>query len=154
MRLLALGTRQLKAGQHAAARQSFGRSGKGAAADLTATLLTAWSYAGANDGKRALDTVNRLRGERYFNVFRDYHAGLIANLVGDMKQCPEPIQLRMVWHFWHADADYGRRVAEGAGIDLEKAKALPPLPGRAAPGKRLTPETYTEGGHAPAIAAE
>ncbi|GEP10883.1 Beta-barrel assembly-enhancing protease [Methylobacterium gnaphalii] len=80
---LSLGVRQLKAGQYSAARQSFGRSGKGAAADLTATLLTAWSYAGANDGKRALETVNKLRGERYFNVFRDYHAGLIANLVGD-----------------------------------------------------------------------
>ena len=51
----------------------------------------------------------------------------------------------MVWHFWHADEDYGRRVAEGAGIDLEKAKALPPLPGRAAPGKRLQAETYTDG---------
>jgi len=52
-----------------------------------------------------------------------------------MKTCPEPIQLRMVWHFWHCDEDYGRRVAEGAGIDLEKAKALPPLPGRPAPGQ-------------------
>ena len=80
---LALGVRQFKAGQYAAARQSFGRSGKGAAADLTATLLTAWAYAGAGDGKRAIDTINKLRGERYFNVFRDYHAGLIANLVGD-----------------------------------------------------------------------
>ncbi|GJE26777.1 Beta-barrel assembly-enhancing protease [Methylobacterium organophilum] len=80
---LALGVRQLKAGQYPAARQSFARSGRGAAADLTATLLTAWAYAGAGDGKRALETINRLKGERYFNVFRDYHAGLIANLVGD-----------------------------------------------------------------------
>lgn len=80
---LSLGVRQLKAGQYAAARQSFTRSGKGAAADLTATLLTAWAYAGAGDGRKALDTINKLRGERYFNVFRDYHAGLIANLVGD-----------------------------------------------------------------------
>ena len=80
---LALGVRQLKAGQYPAARQSFARSGRGAAADLTGTLLTAWAYAGAGDGKRALDTVNKLKGERYFNVFRDYHAGLIANLVGD-----------------------------------------------------------------------
>lgn len=94
-------------------------------------------------------------GHRY-RTFEDWEReDLIANLVADMKQCPEPIQLRMVWHFWHADEDYGRRVAEGAGIDLEKAKALPPLPGRAAPHKRLTPETYTEGGNAPhKVAAE
>ena len=55
---------------------------------------------------------------------------------------------------WHADEDYGRRVAEGAGIDLEKAKALPPLPGRAAPGKRLQAETYTDGSQAHRVAAE
>ena len=29
----------------------------------------------------------------------------------------------MVWHFWHCDEDYGRRFAEGAGMNLEKAKA-------------------------------
>jgi catalase len=93
-------------------------------------------------------------GVRY-RSFADWERDdLIANLVADMKQCPEPIQLRMVWHFWHADEDYGRRVAEGAGIDLEKAKALPPLPGRAAPGKRLQSETYTDGSQAHRVAAE
>jgi catalase len=77
-------------------------------------------------------------GERY-RTFQDWERDdLIANLVTDMKACPEPIQLRMVWHFWHCDHDYGRRVAQGAGIDLDKAKALPPLPGKPAPGKRRT----------------
>ncbi|GJD51001.1 Catalase [Methylobacterium crusticola] len=92
------------------------------------------------------------------NRYRSFEAwerdDLIANLVADMKECPEAIQLRMVWHFWHADEDYGRRVAEGAGIDLEKAKALPPLPGRAAPHKRLSAETYTDGSQAHKVAAE
>ena len=93
-------------------------------------------------------------GVRY-RSFEDWERDdLIANLVDDMKQCPEAIQLRMVWHFSHADADYGRRVAEGAGIDLAKALALPPLPGRAAPGKRLASETYTDGSQAHQIAAE
>lgn len=88
-------------------------------------------------------------GNRY-RTFQDWEReDLIANLVADMKDCPEAIRLRMVWHFWHADEDYGRRVAEGAGIDLEKAKALPPLPGRAAPHKRLNAENA-----APRIAAE
>ncbi len=49
----------------------------------------------------------------------------------------------MVWHFWHCNQDYGRRVAQGAGIDIEKAKALPPLPGKPAPGKR--PDVAQEG---------
>ncbi|UGB37688.1 catalase [Frateuria soli] len=72
-------------------------------------------------------------GEHY-RLFEDWEREeLIANLVADMKACPEPIALRMVWHFWHADRDYGRRVAYGAGIDLEAALKLPPLPGRPAP---------------------
>jgi catalase len=51
----------------------------------------------------------------------------------------------MIWHFWHCDEDYGRRVAEAAGIDLEKAKALPPLDGKPAPGERRSGPTYTDG---------
>jgi catalase len=84
-------------------------------------------------------------GDRY-RSFQDWERDdLINNLVGDMKECPEHIALRMVWHFWHADEDYGRRVAQGAGIDLETAKALPPLEGRAAPHQNLAGPTYTSG---------
>jgi catalase len=87
----------------------------------------------------------RQAGERY-RTFEDWERDdLIANLVDDMKQCPEPIAMRMVWHFWHCDPDYGRRVAEGAGIDLEKAKALPPLDGKPAPGQNRPGATYTDG---------
>jgi catalase len=84
-------------------------------------------------------------GERY-RTFEDWEReDLIANLVDDMKQCPKPIQLRMVWHFWHCDEDYGRRVAEGAGIDLEEAKKLPPLEGKPAPHQHRDSPTYTSG---------
>jgi catalase len=84
-------------------------------------------------------------GDRY-RTFQDWERDdLLANLVADMKDCPEHIALRMVWHFWHADPDYGRRVAEGAGIDLEKAKSLPPLEGKPAPGQKLPASTYTDG---------
>ena len=51
----------------------------------------------------------------------------------------------MVWHCWHCDEDYGRRVAQGVGIDLEEAKALPPLPGKPAPGEKRRSSTYTSG---------
>ena len=80
---LALGVRDLKNRQYGQARNHFSRGGKGRAADLTATLLTAWALAGAGDGKRALETADRLKGERAYSVFRDYHAGLIADLVGN-----------------------------------------------------------------------
>ncbi|WP_116808972.1 catalase [Steroidobacter cummioxidans] len=84
-------------------------------------------------------------GERYRTFENWERDDLINNLVTDLKQCQEPIQLRMVWHFWHCDQDYGTRVAQGAGIDLEKAKALRPLPGKPAPGEDREGPTYTDG---------
>ncbi len=84
-------------------------------------------------------------GERY-RTFEDWERDdLINNIVADLKECPENIQLRMIWHFWHCDEDYGRRLAEGVGVDLEKAKALPPLEGRPAPGEDRERPTYTNG---------
>jgi len=84
-------------------------------------------------------------GERY-RSFADWERDdLVANIGDDLRQCPEPIQLRMVWHWWHCDEDYGRRVAEAAGIDLEKAKALPPLPGKPPPHENRPASTYTSG---------
>ncbi|QSN64611.1 catalase [Caballeronia sp. M1242] len=82
-------------------------------------------------------------GERY-RTFEDWERDdLIANLVEDMKACPKPIALRMVWHFWHCDPDYGTRVAQGAGIDLEEAKKLPPLEGKPLPGGGRETPAYT-----------
>lgn len=84
-------------------------------------------------------------GDRY-RTFEDWEReDLINNLVADMKDCPEHIALRMVWHFWHCDEDYGRRVAEGAGIDLKKALELPPLEGKPAPGQNRPGSTYSSG---------
>lgn len=87
----------------------------------------------------------RQAGERY-RSFQDWEReDLINNVGGDLKACPEPIQLRMVWHLWHCDEDYGRRVAEKAGIDLEKAKALAPMEGKPAPHRARQASTYTDG---------
>jgi catalase len=87
----------------------------------------------------------RQAGERY-RTFADWEReDLINNLVTALKQCPEHIQLRMVWHFWHCDEDYGTRVAQGVGVDLEKAKSLPPLEGKPAPRQNRAAPTYTDG---------
>jgi catalase len=84
-------------------------------------------------------------GERYRTFEAWERDDLVANIGGDLAQCPEPIQLRMVWHLWHCDEDYGRRVAQKAGIDLEKAKGLPPLPGKPAPHQPRSGPTYSSG---------
>ena len=82
---LALGVRALKNKQYAVARAQFAKSGPSQQRDVTATLLTAWSYAGSGDEKKALDACDRLREEN-FAVFRDFHAGLVADLMGDAAQ--------------------------------------------------------------------
>jgi tetratricopeptide (TPR) repeat protein len=79
---LALGVRAMKAKQWVTARSHLARGGKGRAADLTATLLTAWTWLGSGDSKKALEAVDKLKGEEAFTVFRDYHAGLIADIAG------------------------------------------------------------------------
>jgi tetratricopeptide (TPR) repeat protein len=79
----ALGVRAMKAKQFANARTSLAKGGRGRQADLTATLLTGWTYAGTGEGKKALETVDRLKSERAYNQFREYHAALIAEVTGN-----------------------------------------------------------------------
>ena len=50
--------------------------------DVTTALLVAWSYAGQTDLRHALDALDRIR-DRSLVPFRDYHAGLIAGLLGN-----------------------------------------------------------------------
>ncbi|WP_414475006.1 tetratricopeptide repeat protein [Microvirga sp. M2] len=82
----ALAVRSMKAQKYADARTRLTKGMRGRQADLTATLLTAWAYAGAKDGKQALATVDKLKSERAFNQFREYHAALIADVVGNTKE--------------------------------------------------------------------
>ncbi|AWM86291.1 tetratricopeptide repeat protein [Microvirga sp. 17 mud 1-3] len=77
----ALAVQSLKAKKYADARTKL--TVRGRPADLTATLLTAWAYAGAKNGKQALATVDKLKSERAFNQFREYHAALIADVTGN-----------------------------------------------------------------------
>ena len=76
---LTLGIEALKKKRFADARSFFGKSGSNRQRDVTATMLTAWSYAGQGDQKRAIEALDKLPGES-FSVFRDYHAGLIADM--------------------------------------------------------------------------
>jgi tetratricopeptide (TPR) repeat protein len=79
---LALATRAISEGRFAAARAQLAAGEAGRARDLTTTLLSAWCYAGAGDLRHALETLDRVR-DPAVAVFRDYHAGLIADLLGD-----------------------------------------------------------------------
>lgn len=79
---LAIGIRSLKQKQYQTARNHLQRGGRGRAADITATLLSAWAYLGSGQSARAIETLERLKGEPSYNLFRDYHAGLILDAAG------------------------------------------------------------------------
>ncbi|MCB5175297.1 tetratricopeptide repeat protein [Microvirga sp. SM9] len=79
----ALSVRALKNQKYADVRKRLLQATGTRRADLTGTLLAAWAYAGSKDGKKALATVDRLKNERAFNQFREYHAALIADVVGN-----------------------------------------------------------------------
>jgi catalase len=62
-------------------------------------------------------------GERW-RAFEEWERDeLVSNLVDALTPCAEDIQQRMLWYFSQADAQYGRRVADGLGVTVP---SLPP----------------------------
>ena len=82
---LVLGVGQLRDGHWVAARREFASGGAGSEHDVTATLLTAWSYAGQGDERQSLAAIDSLK-DSGFQVFRDYHAALMADLANDLPE--------------------------------------------------------------------
>ena len=62
-------------------------------------------------------------GERYRSFETWEREELIGNLVGALSGCADVIQDKMIAHFTRADADYGRRVAEGLGRKVQRLDA-------------------------------
>ncbi len=60
-------------------------------------------------------------GDLYRLMGADGKTRLVDSIVGAMASVPREIQMRQIGHFHKADADYGRRVAEGLGIDIQDA---------------------------------
>src|ERR1700722_13672387 len=82
---LAIAVRDIEQGQFASARAHLAGTDAMRVRDVTAVLLTAWCYAGQSDLRRALDALDRIRDPSVF-AFRDYHAGLIAGLLGNVAE--------------------------------------------------------------------
>ena len=49
---------------------------------------------------------------------------LVGNIVDHLGGAQKRIQLRQTALFYKADADYGGRVAQGLGLDVEEVKRL------------------------------
>lgn len=79
---LAIAVHDIEQGQFAGARAHLASADVNRARDVTTTLLAAWCYAGQSDLHHALDTLDRIHDHSIL-AFRDYHAGLIAALLGN-----------------------------------------------------------------------
>jgi len=49
---------------------------------------------------------------------------LVGNIVSHLSDAQERIQMRQTSLFYKADQDYGRRVAEGLGLEVKDVKNL------------------------------
>jgi len=64
-------------------------------------------------------------GELYRRVMIDEDRGhLIGNITSHLCNAQKRIQLRQAAVFYKADADYGRRVADGLGLDVKEVERL------------------------------
>jgi tetratricopeptide (TPR) repeat protein len=82
---LAIAVHDIEQGQFATARAHLASADAMRVRDVTTALLTAWCYAGQSDLHHALDTLDRIQ-DRSVLAFRDYHAGLIAGLLGNSSE--------------------------------------------------------------------
>jgi tetratricopeptide (TPR) repeat protein len=88
---LVLGVKALKQKQYPAARQHISQSVRGPIADLTATLINAWTMQGT-DTKGAIESIDRLTGPEWYAVFKDLHAGLILDVAGNKKEAGKRLE--------------------------------------------------------------
>ena len=116
---LVLGVRGLKQRQYQAARQHIAQSVRGPIADLTATLITAWTQYGAQDTKAAIESIDRLAGPEWYTVFKDLHAGLILDLGGNKKEAGKRLEKvhKLDANALRAVEAYGRWASRHAGKD-------------------------------------
>jgi tetratricopeptide (TPR) repeat protein len=89
---LALAARAIKRGQSATARTHLSLSVRGPIADLTATLMTAWTLTAPADFKSAVANIDRLQGPDWYAAFKDLHAGLILDAAGQRRDAGARLQ--------------------------------------------------------------
>ena len=149
---LTLGVRDIKAKSYSAARKELSSGATGRQRDLTAVLLTAWSYVGSGDVKKALSIVDSLN-EPSFAVFRDFHAGLMLDAAGKAEEAGKRLQaayasdqstLRLVDAYGRNLSRQGKAAEAKAVYDaFEKVQPRNPLVEAAqaelASGKKLDP---------------
>jgi tetratricopeptide (TPR) repeat protein len=84
---LVLGVRAIKRKQYDVAREQLGQATTRGpvTTDLAATLLSAWTQATPAESKAALDSIDKLSGPDWYSIFKEFHSGMILDLVGQRR---------------------------------------------------------------------
>jgi tetratricopeptide (TPR) repeat protein len=85
MARLTLAARAIKRQQWKTARSNLALSVRGPIADLTATLIGAWTLTAAGDFKNAVANIDKLQGPEWYAAFKDLHAGLMLDVAGQRR---------------------------------------------------------------------
>jgi tetratricopeptide (TPR) repeat protein len=79
---LTLGVEAMRTQRWERARTQIRAGAQGPLGDLTSAILIAWAHYGQGNIDDALSTLERLSGPDWYATFKQYHAGLIADLAG------------------------------------------------------------------------
>jgi tetratricopeptide (TPR) repeat protein len=82
---LVLGVRAIKQKQYPVARQQLAQTLRAPVADLAGTLLAAWTQASSAEYKAAIDSIDKLVGPDWYNIFKSLHSGMILDLAGQKR---------------------------------------------------------------------
>jgi tetratricopeptide (TPR) repeat protein len=82
---LTLAARAIRQNNWQLARDHLGLSVRGPIADLTATLVGAWTLAASGNVKAGVSNIDKLQGPDWYSSFKDLHAGLMLD-VGNQKK--------------------------------------------------------------------
>ncbi len=89
---LVLGVRAIKQKQYQVARQQLSQSVRGPITDLAAALLAAWTQSTPAESKAAIDSIDKLSGPDWYGIFKDMHAGMILDAVGQKKDAGKRLE--------------------------------------------------------------
>ena len=78
------GLEALRTGKFDSAKKILAYEGPNDLDRLTHLLLSGWADVGAGKGKKAISSINALKGPAWFKVFTDYHLGAMALVNGDI----------------------------------------------------------------------
>lgn len=114
MARVTLGLREARRDNFAAAREHFRNAAYTPVGELTAALMSAWSYAGEKKLQEALKALDKLDSTDSFENFKTFHAALIADALD------QPLRAAPLYEKSYEQAGTSLRVVQAYGNFLER----------------------------------